>query len=127
MFFIPDHKIGFYFSQSTFDSVWVERNGKVVQALANLKDEHGNSLCKKDIDKIRPILEMYGINDNGPNDLYIINETAITRKAVTGPINDIKKRLGASPEKTFLIVFVIAGHGMQDSGHQVIPVNQLNP
>ena len=75
--------------------------------------------CKKDCDQIRVALERYGITDLGPpdkegKDLYIMDNPTMKRKDEV--VKNIKLRLREHPNDNFLIVFVLAGHGMHESG-----------
>ena len=88
----------------------------------DLKDDKGNSLCWKDCLDMKQVLERYSITDTGPNDLYIMNEENTMQKVVKVIVH-IKKRFKKHPDKKFLIVYVLAGHGMQDSGQQIILLN----
>ena len=82
----------------------------------DLKDEDDNSLCLKDCDTIRPVLESYGITDlGGEGKPHIMNDNGTFKKIFT-VMRDLKKRFTMEPDKNFLIVFVLAGHGMQVSG-----------
>ena len=39
---------------------------------------------------------------------------------------DIKKRIKAEPKKNFLVLYVIAGHGMNQNGKQIVMLNEFN-
>ena len=41
-------------------------------------------------------------------------------------MKNIKQRIGSNPEKNFLVVYVLAGHGMIDSGKQVMLLNEFH-
>ena len=66
----------------------------------------------------------YGVTDRGPNDLYVMQDPDQKR------IRKVKKSLLTvlknNPEAKVLIVFVLAGHGMQVSGKQVVLLNEFN-
>ena len=102
-----------YFAQATFNAVYKKNDkGKIVQMMDDLKDEDGNSLCWKDIEAIKPILERYGIgNKSEPENLYILNE-AHAFAPVKKVIVEIRRRIRDNPDTNFLIVYVLAGHGM---------------
>ena len=76
----------------------------------DLKDKNGESLCWKDCLIMKKVLEKYGVNDYGPNDEYLMNDVnyVMTVRFVV----NIKRRIRDCPEKKFLIVYVLAGHGM---------------
>ena len=102
------------------------KKGRTVQAMPDLKDANGNSKCWKDCAKIKPILERYGLDDNGGTEnLYIINENG-TQISITKAISHIKRRLLNEPQKNFLIVYIIAGQGMHSGGSQVAVLNEFD-
>ena len=71
--------------------------------------------CKLDIDEIRTCVAKYGIIDMGKNDRYLLDYTP-TYKTVFNVRTGISKRLQANPDKTFLLLYALAGHGMQMDG-----------
>ena len=67
--------------------------------------------CKLDIDEIRKCVARYGITDMGRNGQYLLDYTP-TYKKVFRVRAGISKRLKKSPDKTFLLLYAFAGHGM---------------
>ena len=60
----------------------------------------------------------------GPGDIYKIEDNpSVEHKDAV--LLSIKKRLRDSPHKKFLIVFVLAGHGMQQGSRQVLLLNEF--
>ena len=130
-YFAPDEKLVVYFAQATFDQCW-KRNphtNEYAQSMPDLKDpETGESYCWRDCENMRNSLEQYGITDTGPvenKNLYILNENA-TQTKVLEVMNNIKTRIEAEPNKKFLVVYVISGHGMSANGKQVVLLNEYN-
>ena len=95
------------------------RGVKVEQGINNLPD------CKCDIDVIRKCVAKYGITDMGRNNIYLLDDTP-TYSRVFKVRTGIAKRLKASPDNTFLLVYALAGHGMQMDGRQIILINQYD-
>ena len=83
-------------------------------------------MSKYDCNMMRLALMKYDFTDCGPGDIYILDEDP-TFDDKTEVIDSIKKRLSQYPNKKFQIVYVVVGHGMQDSQRrQVIPLNEFN-
>ena len=96
--------------------------------MSDLKDKNGLSLPLKDCETMRIVLERYGITDTGPIDdknLYVLNDNATAAK-IRKVLKSIKHRISSNPEKNFLVIYVLAGHGMIDSGKQVMLLNEFN-
>ena len=77
---------------------------------------------------MRVQLEQYGIKDTGPVDdknLYVLNDNATAAK-IRDVMKNIRHRISSNPEKNFLVVYVLAGHGMIDSGKQVMLINEFH-
>ena len=64
----------------------------------------------------------YQIKDYGRNNEYLLTNTP-TYKRVFKIRGKLKKRIKKHPNETFLIVWALAGHGMQVNGRQVLLVN----
>ena len=79
---------------------------------------------KADCAAFRTALDQYHITDAGPGDIYRIedNPSSEHKDAI---LLSIKKRLRDNPTKKFLIVFVLAGHGMQQGSRQVLLLNEF--
>ena len=78
----------------------------------------GEALCWKDCKTLYGALERYGITDTGPvgdEQLYILNDDATSKKK-SHIVSNIRNRLKNNPEKKYLIIFMMAGHGMIESG-----------
>ena len=56
-------------------------------------------------------MERYNIKDMGPDNLYKLDNDP-DRKALWKARRSILDRLMTNPEKKFLIVYVLAGHGI---------------
>ena len=64
---------------------------------------------------MKQALEKYGITDMGPDDMYRMIDNP-KKKQKDAVIRDIKFRLLQQPNENFLIVFILAGHGMHADG-----------
>ena len=95
------------------------RGVKIEQGVNNLDK------CKDDIDLIRKCLAKYGIIDMGRNDSYLLDDTP-TYNRVFKVRTSIKKRIKKTPDNTFVLVFALAGHGMQMDGRQIVLINQYD-
>ena len=96
--------------------------------MSDLKDKKGASLTFKDCELIKEVLDRYDIRDTGPVDdknLYVLNDSATSAKIIQ-VMKNIRQRIGSNPEKNFLVVYVLAGHGMIDSGKQVMLLNEFH-
>ena len=67
---------------------------------------------KKDCAAFRAAFNKYEITDTGPGDIYKIEDNPSTEHK-DAVFLSIRKRLRDNPSKNYLIVFVLAGHGMQ--------------
>ena len=77
---------------------------------------------------MRTVLEMYDIKDKGPIDnknLYVLNENA-TLKKIIEVMTSIRMRMKENPDKNFLVIYVLAGHGMICDGKQVVLLNEYS-
>ena len=77
---------------------------------------------------MREALERYGIKDTGPiedENLYVINDNA-TFKKTSSIMKNIRQRIANNPDKNYLVVYVLAGHGMIAAGKQVMLLNEFN-
>ena len=61
----------------------------------------------------------------GRNNQYLLDNTP-TYKRVFKVRTGIAKRLKASPDKTFLLLYALAGHGIQLDGRQVVLINTFD-
>ena len=96
--------------------------------MPNLYDKKGEPICWKDCETMRKALEPYGLKDTGPiedQNMYVVNDNA-TFKKVSGIMTNIQRRMNANPEKRYLVVYVIACHGMNNGGEQMIVLNEFN-
>ena len=66
----------------------------------------------------------YGVTDTA-NGLYTIEEDP-ELKQIMIVLRDIKIRLKNNPDRNFLIIYIMAGHGMQCVGKQVLLLNQFD-
>ena len=67
----------------------------------------------------------YLISDYGRNKEYLLNNTPTYKRVVKIRVR-LAKRIKARPDETFLIVYALAGHGMQCNGRQVLLVNDFD-
>ena len=96
--------------------------------MADLKDKNGEGLCWKDCETMREVLEEFGVTDTGPiedKNMYIIKDNA-TIKKTNAVIKSLKVRLKANPKKNFLVIYVLAGHGMIAGGKQIMLLNEYS-
>ena len=82
----------------------------------DLKDSNGDSLCWKDCQTMMDTLLRYGFTADGPNAI-IFNDT-LTIKMLMQSNKSLKMRMMREPDKKFLIIYVLAGHGMIGGGKQ---------
>ena len=95
-----------YFSGTVFDAVWnKKRSGKIEQAMINL------DACKDDIDLFRDVLKRYKVKKENEHNCH-----NPTRKQMDDLIKELAKKFKSEPEKNFLVIYVVAGHGMNCSG-----------
>ena len=57
--------------------------------------------------------------------LYTVTEGATIRK-VREVMNDLIKRFKANPNKKFLVMYTLAGHGIHMNGKQYLVLNEFN-
>ena len=68
----------------------------------------------------------YGVLDSGACDIYTMNDGA-TKSNKDQVIKSINQRLEKNPNKKFMVVYLLDGHGMQDNHRkQVIVLNEFN-
>ena len=79
---------------------------------------------KQDCLTLRVALEAYGIVDRGPDNMYVMDDPNMKR--VRAVKRSLMMMLKDNPDKKVLIVFILAGHGMQMSGKQVVLLNEFN-
>ena len=70
-------------------------------------------------------MERYNIVDTGPDGIYNM-ENDPTQKEVRETNASIRKRLRAEPEMNFLIIQILAGHGMIDQGREILLLNEFD-
>ena len=93
-----------------------------------VKVEHGVKQlleCRADIEEIRIMAARYLISDYGKNDRYLLNDTPSYKK-VLKTRSKLSNRIKTHPNETFLIIYALAGHGMQVNGRQVLLVNDFD-
>ena len=119
--FVPDHKLVVCFITTKFDQVWLKnsQSGEIEQGVPNVAS------YKQDCDKLRSLLERYDVSDTGANDLYLLDNDP-TSDQVQKVADNIKQRLSESPRENFLIVYIIAGQGMEHYGQQIMLLNEFN-
>ena len=96
--------------------------------MKDLIGENGESFCQKDCATMREALKPFGVTDTGPVDdknLYILEESA-TQEKILNVARSIRKRIKDAPEKKFLVVYVLAGHGMINNGKQILLLNEYS-
>jgi len=119
-YFIHDERLVLYFATSRFDSVWrQDKEGNVVQAMPDLPQ------CKDDCASLREAMRRYLVLDDGPEQLYKMDDNP-DLKRLWRVRRHIRRRLMDNPDKNFLIVYVLASHGIQSSGKQVVLLNEFH-
>ena len=103
--FNPDYSNVIYFGQNLFDKLFKKKNGRVVQAYGNLKE------CKNDCRRMRRTLERFGIGLREKYNFYFDKDDTTAMKCMKA-VRDLKNRCKENPDKRFLFVYVLAGHGM---------------
>ena len=124
--FLPTKSFVIYFACVNFDRVWTkDKKGQVTPAMAELP------AVTEDIRTMKKAMLAYEIVDTGPTvmkngkekGMYELDEDPKLHE-----IEEVKRHLieylRTHPEELVLIVYVIAGHGMQMSGKQVVLVNE---
>ena len=108
-----------YFSATVFDAV---ENPK-------LKGKEGSKQymgdlpnCTDDIDSFREAMKHYGATD--PDDCYVLHNADF--KTCNAKFRDLQKRMQKNPETKFLVLYVLAGHGMNVKGQQVLLLNEFD-
>ena len=103
--FTADHSIGVLFVNSKYNSLWKPEKGKATPAYADLPAVYD------DYKTMEATLAPFGITDHGKDDMYkmIDDGTLAKKRAVYKDIND---RMQKQPDKKFLVVFLMACHGM---------------
>ena len=96
--------------------------------MPDLVDKNGEPLCWKDCEDMRAVLEPFGVTDTGPiedKNMYILNNNA-TAKKVNKMMGNIKRRMKNNPKRNYLVIYVLAGHGMISGGRQILLLNEYN-
>ena len=106
---MSDVNIALYFGTSKFDSCWKDENGEVVQGV------HDIPSAKDDCHTLRVPLERYQICDNGDNGIYNLDDDPSWTQLVTAK-SDIQNRLKNNPDVNFLVIYVVASHGIHRDG-----------
>ena len=78
--------------------------------------------CTDDIDAFRDCMKHYGVND--PKNAYVLHNADFRTCNTT--FRNIQKRLNSDKDKKFLILYVLAGHGMNVKGQQVVLLNEFD-
>ena len=86
---------------------------KVKQGVEDLPKVYG------DIDSIKNHLSLFGVSE-------VLDLIDPTKKRVDLLRKKAKMEIVASPETKFLVIFAIAGHGMQMDGRQIAVVNEFD-
>ena len=79
--------------------------------------------CGKDIQTFSGAMERYQLND--PENIYNLDQDP-TQKVINKTMMTIMKRLKKKPDLGFLINFLLAGHGMQKNGMQIVLINEFD-
>ena len=104
--FVPDQRLIVYFATCKYNAVWHrDDKGFIDQFYLDLPD------CKQDCKTIRSAMKRYKITDTGENDMYIMDNDPSDMQ-VKATITNIRKRIRSKPDDNFLIIYVLAGHGM---------------
>ena len=98
------------YAAEKFDTAWKE-DETVTKGIFAKQGVDNLSTCKQDIKEIEEIFARYGVTDMGTDKIYQLNDTP-SWKRVERARKDIAGRIKRNPEKKFLVVFAIAGHGM---------------
>ena len=77
---------------------------------------------KDDIDRARRTLQFYGATEE--NEYNCEDPTA---KEMLQLKNKLYKRFKSKPKKKYLVYFILAGHGMNVGGQQVLLLNEYDP
>ena len=79
--------------------------------------------CKDDCATIKTALDRYNVTDTCDGLYWMEDPDQMRIKQVK---SSLLKKLRNNPKEKILIVFVLAGHGMQMSGKQVLLINEFN-
>lgn len=104
-----------------YDAAWkADAKGNATQGISNLPD------CKKDSNIFRVCMEKFGIRDCGlGTDMYNLRLSDPTKKELEKAMLFLRKQFKNNPDKKYLVAYVFAGHGIQQSGKQFIVVNEF--
>ena len=114
-FFVHDKIIVVYFSVSTFNAVLNPKE-------ANKQFLDDLPACLDNIKTFKEAMEHYGATK--PEDVYNLCNESFKQCTVT--LRNIQKRIQEDPETNYLILYVIAGHGMNVKGQQVLLLNEFD-
>ena len=135
---IPDYKCFIGYAATVYDAVQrkvqVEVKAKkgvkvTTHRFKGVRVEQGVkdlATCKADIDEIRISVARYNVTDMGRKNMYLLDDTPSFKK-VKRVRSSIAKRLQSNPDKTFLLLYAFAGHGIQRAGKQFIVINTFDP
>ena len=120
-YFVPDYRLVVYCAASHYDAVWKrDRHSNVAQALPDLP------LSEHNCTTLRAALEKYDFVDTGPGGVYNLDDDP-TKADADEVVFSIRKRLTDNPQKNFIIVYILSGHGIQDSQRkQALVLNEFH-
>ena len=78
--------------------------------------------CKEDCDTLEDAFSRFEFTD--PGNIYRLHNP--TSKQVRDVRLAVVKRIREHPEKKFVVVYLIAGHGIQINGQQTVVINEFD-
>ena len=107
------------FNQCSYDKVWINKNGKVEQGCQNIQS------CTQETNTLEQILKRLDNNSTGEQNIFALGENTDTKK-IQEVMDEIRKTVSESPDKNFLIVYILAGRGVQYNGKHMMLLNDFD-
>ena len=117
--FIPDRRLVIAIATSRYHKAHKRVDDKIMQGVTDLSE------CRKDIEIVCSTLKRYNIKDMGRKDIYKLDKDPSWAEVIVAR-KDLSSRVKNSPDLKFLLIFVVAGHGIMRDGRQTILVNEFD-
>ena len=106
-----------YFGAEKFDKVFKKmRSGRIKQAMDDLEAP------KKDCQIFHEVMQKFPIKEE--NQFFMYDPSS---KEMNKLMMDLYKRFRKNKDTNYVLIFVVAGHGMNADGMQVLPLNEFDP
>ena len=111
-----DEVIVVYIGIDRYDAVWhLNKQAQVAQVMPNL------DTSLDECDSFRKAIKMYSVKDE--NEYFVLNPTS---KDVQALEQKLVMKFITEKSKNFLLIFVVASHGMNLDGQQVVVLNEFD-